>query len=280
MNSRLAYLNALFQRKHFSKDELINYHKLQYMHQFEQSLLKIVNAFPKYEAIWSFQYNDAYNDYYVNCVLIHSNQIYLLRIVTEDDLPDLNLLMMQMHHLAELFSYIVGKTFNTQPILIAENINHPQIITFQNLTQWLHHEKSQTIHEVSESTIQQLTVQKINLKKQIHCLNYQTHYDLKQIKLGARCPHCQSVDTMQKMVQLIYCNSCKQITHVQPVFLNLVEEFQMLYPHKKITSAHLHEFSNGLFSRRQLLSLLNQYLVKQGNKKGAHYLYPLENLSV
>ncbi|RXK18859.1 hypothetical protein [Macrococcus sp. DPC7161] len=280
MNSQLNYLNALFQRIHFNKEDLIHFHKLQYIHQFEQSLHEIVRSCPQDHVLWSFHYHDAYNDYYVNCILLHSNQIYLLKIVTTHDLPILNMILIQMHQLCQLFSYIVGKPYNIQPVLIAETISHPQIIRFQDFKQWLSNHISQRSNDSSLITLQSSKLQQNNVIKQIQCLNYQANYDLKHLKMGARCPHCQSIDTMQKHAQLIYCNSCKQISHIQPVFLKIVEEFRLLYPDKKITSAHLLKFSNGLFTRRQLITLSNQYLIKQGHKKGSHYIYPLENLSV
>jgi hypothetical protein len=106
--------------------------------------------------------------------------------------------------------------------------------------------------------------QQIDLGKRIlsHHLEHNPHsrkpiYHYEQLRKGMYCPKCYRMyERLSK--NLLKCKGCDETEHYENAVLRSTEEFQLLFPDKKITTSGIHEWCGGIVSKKSIQKYLAQ----------------------
>jgi hypothetical protein len=98
-------------------------------------------------------------------------------------------------------------------------------------------------------------------------------YQYEQLRKGVTCANCHSfLESTDPRDTAIICKKCGLVESTHSAILRSIEEFQLLFPDRKITVNGIYEWCDGIKSKKVIRSVLlkNFELVRYG--KGSYYL--------
>jgi hypothetical protein len=82
-------------------------------------------------------------------------------------------------------------------------------------------------------------------------------YTYDQLKKGIYCPQCYRMyDLLSR--NLLKCRGCGKREHYEPAILRSVEEFQLLFPEKKVATTGIHEWCGIIKTKRTVRNILHK----------------------
>lgn len=110
-------------------------------------------------------------------------------------------------------------------------------------------------------------------------LNISTHqqipkYDYDDLKKGVICNNCYSF-LFPLSRHYLKCKSCKQKVTVESAIIQSVNEFNLLFPDRKITTSAIHEWCKVIKSKNAIRRVLSKHYKKVGKRRHTYYVIPL-----
>lgn len=94
------------------------------------------------------------------------------------------------------------------------------------------------------------------------------HFD--QLQKGIYCHQCYSF-SMAIQFHHFVCKSCGSIEKIEDAILRHTEEFNLLFPEKKITTHNIYEWCKTELHERTVRRILTKYFTKQKKTNGVYY---------
>lgn len=95
-------------------------------------------------------------------------------------------------------------------------------------------------------------------------------YDFQQLKKGLICEKCSAFSVFVEGKE-ICCKKCYHNEAVSLAVLRNVQEFKLLFPNQRITTNIIHEWCNGIISRKRIRNILKKHLTIIGVHQWAYY---------
>ncbi|WP_160141810.1 NERD domain-containing protein [Salicibibacter halophilus] len=95
-------------------------------------------------------------------------------------------------------------------------------------------------------------------------------YDYEQLKKGVVCGKCTSF--MVEGGRVWVCGECGYKENAQTAIIRSVEEFQLLFPDRKITSATIREWCAVNGDRKKITRTLSNYFKRMGKGPASYYI--------
>ncbi|WP_160112595.1 nuclease-related domain-containing protein [Salicibibacter kimchii] len=95
-------------------------------------------------------------------------------------------------------------------------------------------------------------------------------YDYEQLKKGVVCGECASF--MIERGRVWVCAGCGCKEYAQIAIIRSVEEFKLLFPDRKITSATIREWCAVKGDRKKIIRTLNNYFKRIGQGPASYYI--------
>lgn len=97
------------------------------------------------------------------------------------------------------------------------------------------------------------------------------HYAYEELKKGILCSSCFTF-MEQKDSRFMSCKNCGLSEVVDDSILRSIEEIQLLFPDRKITTKLVWEWCGSGISDRTVRRVLVKYFIQKGSKKGRYYV--------
>lgn len=99
-------------------------------------------------------------------------------------------------------------------------------------------------------------------------------FEFELMKKGMRCDECDGwLGTTRKYSRKnLYCMTCESKVDLETAVLKCINEYQLLFPKRKITVNTIFEWSGECVSCHMIRKVLNKYYVPVGTTKGKYYL--------
>jgi DNA-directed RNA polymerase subunit M/transcription elongation factor TFIIS len=98
-------------------------------------------------------------------------------------------------------------------------------------------------------------------------------YRYDELKKGVYCHHCNSYLVSVEKHNLV-CFECGSSEKTRHAILRNTEEFQLLFPERKITTNTIDEWCNGIINKKTIQRVLKQNYNAIGEKSGRYYEVP------
>lgn len=95
-------------------------------------------------------------------------------------------------------------------------------------------------------------------------------YEYTMLQKGDTCIDCDSFTILVEGGRCI-CQECGHEERVTSSILRNVMEFQLLFPNEKITTNIIHDWSNGIFSKKRIRNILGEYFKIVGVHQWTYY---------
>ena len=95
-------------------------------------------------------------------------------------------------------------------------------------------------------------------------------YDYAQLRKGVFCQSCGTVMEEYRPV-ILTCNKCGMHENMKNALLRCIEEYQILYPTKKITTNIIYEWSGGIFPKKTIRKILKETFIVLGSGQWSYY---------
>lgn len=95
-------------------------------------------------------------------------------------------------------------------------------------------------------------------------------YDFHVLRPGVVCHECHSFNTHVE-AQTTFCESCGGIEDAEDTIKRHCEEFQMLFPEVPLTTARIHQWCDGSFSKQRIYRVLRKNYQAVGKTKAVQY---------
>ncbi|MGM7702834.1 nuclease-related domain-containing protein [Pseudalkalibacillus sp. Hm43] len=96
-------------------------------------------------------------------------------------------------------------------------------------------------------------------------------YQYDQLKKGIYCPQCLTLYSRLERTSL-NCKKCGRTEEYQQAVLRAVEEYQMLFPDKKITTSGIHEWCRIIHDKASIRKILMSNYLLVGCGRNSYYL--------
>ncbi|KAB2338931.1 NERD domain-containing protein [Cytobacillus depressus] len=96
-------------------------------------------------------------------------------------------------------------------------------------------------------------------------------YRFEDLRKGVTCTRCNSF-LINLKVDVFICKNCGEAERVKPAILRNVEEFTLLFPKRNITTSAIHEWCNGLKTKRTIRRILLENYTLIGNRKNSYFI--------
>ncbi|TKC14877.1 nuclease-related domain-containing protein [Robertmurraya kyonggiensis] len=97
-------------------------------------------------------------------------------------------------------------------------------------------------------------------------------YEYKQLEKGIWCCRCRSLRTHVEGRKLLICESCGVQEELESAILRSVEEFQVLFLNRKITTNAVQDWCLVVESRKGIRRVLDKHYTKIGSKKHTYFI--------
>ncbi|SFE61793.1 nuclease-related domain-containing protein [Alteribacillus iranensis] len=95
-------------------------------------------------------------------------------------------------------------------------------------------------------------------------------YSYNRLKKGILCPSCFAF--FQLHHQRLVCPTCSYRIQASTGVIESVKEFQWLFPEKKITTPHIHDWVGGTVSKKVIRTCLKKHFFMLSQGRGVHYV--------
>jgi hypothetical protein len=96
------------------------------------------------------------------------------------------------------------------------------------------------------------------------------NYEYEKLRKGIYCKYCKSF-LFSKENKHFVCGSCSEHEKIEPVILRHVNEFEMLFPERKVTTHNIYEWCNTDLSIKTIYRILKKNYKTNGNTKDTYY---------
>lgn len=96
-------------------------------------------------------------------------------------------------------------------------------------------------------------------------------YDYDQLKKGIDCNTCHSFKTIVQN-NSVFCQNCGNIMKVDLAIVRCVQQFQLLFPDKKVTVNAIENWCAKMVSHKTIRRILAKNYILRGYGKSAHYI--------
>jgi hypothetical protein len=97
------------------------------------------------------------------------------------------------------------------------------------------------------------------------------NYQYDQLKKGIYCPHCFTVYSRLERTSL-NCKNCGKTEEYQGAVLRTVVEYQLLFPHKNITTNDIHEWCHIIKDKSSIRNILMSNYLRVGHSKSSQFV--------
>ncbi|KEZ50793.1 hypothetical protein AZ46_0209115 [Metabacillus indicus LMG 22858] len=96
-------------------------------------------------------------------------------------------------------------------------------------------------------------------------------YEYDELEKGVGCRFCGSIyATFQN--SKFHCSNCEFTESHFPAILQAIEEFQFLFPERKLTVEQIWEWCHLVKSKKTIRKILNNHFLQTGNGRAIHYV--------
>ncbi|RSD22320.1 nuclease-related domain-containing protein [Mesobacillus subterraneus] len=95
-------------------------------------------------------------------------------------------------------------------------------------------------------------------------------YDYEQLEKGIYCKNCYSFNTYVQKFDLV-CGKCGTHEKIGDAVLRTTEEFKLLFPEYRITSANIYKWANSTFSNKTISRVLQKNFAAIGKNRHTYY---------
>ncbi|OIJ10337.1 hypothetical protein BKP35_14685 [Anaerobacillus arseniciselenatis] len=100
-------------------------------------------------------------------------------------------------------------------------------------------------------------------------------FEYEQIEKGVICQSCKSILTEQVTTKIMTCSNCGFAEGIEQAVLRSTEEYALLFPDKKITTAAIYDWCRIVASKRVLQETLAKNYKLIGHGKSSYYIKSL-----
>ncbi|WP_158282296.1 nuclease-related domain-containing protein [Salipaludibacillus keqinensis] len=95
------------------------------------------------------------------------------------------------------------------------------------------------------------------------------HYD--QLLKGVFCPNCHKLEII-KSKNSLSCSECNYFESKQEGLLRNIKEYNLLFPHRAISTNNIYEWCEKAISRKSIQRVLLSEYVQEGKSRSIHYV--------
>lgn len=184
----------------------------------------------------------------------------------------------------QLLSSLQLPLLDIKPLVV---FPHPEFTLFQaskDLPIILPNQIPKFIRKLNKNTDLKLNKQNHRLSEELLSNNLPTspytrmpEYHYAELVKGITCPKCFSLMILNSRRRLS-CPSCLQAENLNYGVLRSIEEFRLLFPNKKLSTATIFEWCGGIASKKVIRKVLSTQFQKKGAGRQTYYInFPLEN---
>lgn len=96
-------------------------------------------------------------------------------------------------------------------------------------------------------------------------------YNREELRKGIMCNGCNSFSIDSKRT-IIVCKNCGCIEDKTTAILRSLEEYQLLFPERKIVTHDVYEWCNGIVSKKSIQRILLKNFTRKGTARAIHYV--------
>lgn len=289
-------LSLLHNRKPLCESSYSKYNQLMKGHDGEQQFFKRLKAavHPSAIIINNLILHSDDSEVQIDSILIVDNNIYLFEVknyygdyLIKDDLwyniknkqeirnPLLQLnrsryfiqkIIQQQNFKFNLYTYLIF--INQQFTLYMPSPNKSIILPTQ-LNRFLTHLSNQPFKH--EKHHMQLLNYLINNRLEKSSYMTLPEYTFNQLKKGITCKKCNEFLVRYNKSNM-KCSICRKVTKITDSLIKAIEEFQILFPTKKITTSIIYEWCGKIVSKKTIIQVLNQNYKRIGQGKSTYYV--------
>ncbi|MEI3607363.1 nuclease-related domain-containing protein [Pseudogracilibacillus sp. SE30717A] len=102
--------------------------------------------------------------------------------------------------------------------------------------------------------------------------NRQLEYHYEQLQKGVMCGFCRKLLVSSSKLKII-CSKCGEKETIESAIKRSVKEFSFLFPERLITITELHDWVNGITSKKVIRSILTNNLTLIRKGRSSYYIY-------
>ena len=248
-------------------------------------------------ALYGLHLEDNQKEFQIDCLLILQDEIYVIEVkhyrgeyeVVRNDWRNIHngylieTPLVQLNRAKRLLENFLKKmqvNLKVNEVLILTNedfilfksdhsrnvIMRQQLRRFVNQLNSRHSNLSDWHVNVSEKLISRHIIESKYQQK--------LEFDFELMKKGMRCDECDGwLGTTRKYSRKnLYCMTCESKVDLETAVLKCINEYQLLFPKRKITVNTIFEWSGECVSCHMIRKVLNKYYIPVGTTKGKYYL--------
>lgn len=248
-------------------------------------------------ALYDLHLEDHQKEFQIDCLLILQDEIYIIEVkhyrgeyeVVKNDWRNVHngylieTPLVQLNRAKRLLENLLKKmqvNLKVNEVLILTN---EEFILFKS-----DHSKNVIMRQQLRRFVNQLNSRHSNLSdwhvsvslklisQHIIESKYQQklEFDFELMKKGMRCDECDGwLGTTRKYSRKnLYCMTCESKVDLETAVLKCINEYQLLFPKRKITVNTIFKWSGECVSCHMIRKVLNKYYVPVGTTKGKYYL--------
>jgi len=185
----------------------------------------------------------------------------------------------------QLLSSLNIPLFDIKPLVV---FPHPEFTLFQankDLPIILPNQISKFIRNLNNNNELKLTKQNYRLSDELLSNNLLTspytrnpEYNFNHLLKGVTCLKCFTLMTLNSRRRLV-CPSCSHAENLNIGVSRSIDEFQLLFPAKKLTTLIIFEWCGGIASKKVIRKVLSSRFQLKGEGRKSYYINsPLKNI--
>ncbi|GAA0354197.1 hypothetical protein GCM10008932_04030 [Alkalibacterium iburiense] len=95
-------------------------------------------------------------------------------------------------------------------------------------------------------------------------------YTFEELKKCVSCLECHSL-SICLTERKYYCQTCHSVGPIAKLVIKQVEDFRLLFPRSRITTAVIYDWCNGRIPKKRIWTVLKTNFIKMGSGKGTYY---------
>lgn len=236
--------------------------------EFNNTEFQIDTLFITQETIYLFDVKNYESDYYIE----KGDWYTIAGTLTKNPLTQLKRCETSLRQLLQLYRY----SLPIQPYLIFVNpyfhlYNAPRdqpIIFPAQIDQFM----SRLNKKPSKLKAHHYTIAKklASIHKEESDYSRLPGYQCDQLKKGVLCAGCGSI-ILKYNGKVVICRECGYTENTTSSVLRCVDEFKLLFPNKKITTHHIHEWCR-IFSKKTVYRVLSTHFQQIGKRKSTYFI--------
>lgn len=257
----------------------------------------VENLNVEYIALYDLHLEENQKEFQIDCLLILQDEIYVIEVkhfrgeyeIVRNDWRNVHngflieTPLVQLNRAKRLFENLLKKMqvnlkvnevliLTNEEFILFKSDHSKNVIMRQQLRRFVNQLNSRHSHlsdwhvNVSEKLFSRHIIESKYQQK--------LEFDFELMKKGMRCDECDGwLGTTRKYSRKnLYCLSCESKVDLETAVLKCINEYQLLFPKRKITVNTIFEWSGECVSCHMIRKVLNKYYIPVGTTKGKYYL--------